>query len=274
MEPYNNLDLSNTPLPPRRNSKKPTKKKKKIQRNFFRILTLMVFIGFLYPVYSYQKSLTASTPTEIYYSTEFDSANNEWVLTDAKWLSEYHELNGIMKLSRQNYFSPNMMTEFSTEESPPESFVFKVTTRVRSFTESSMTLATLYFPTGPLSIVVNNNYEIGLSNDFNAKPTYSDDATIQPDQWEEIYVFVNGTSNEATVYLNDEKIITQPWLGETFPLQEVWLGSIWVGGGGGYGVTTDVAFDSLFIGNEYLLPQESFTDYLIGLASDFTFWGN
>ncbi|WP_409252675.1 hypothetical protein V1502_01745 [Bacillus sp. SCS-153A] len=271
METNHHLDLSNTPLPPRRNSKKPKKKKKTLKRNLIRMLTLLIFTGFLYPIYSYQKSLTASTPTEIYYSTDFDTVNDEWILTDANWLSDYQEQKGIMKLSRQNYFSPNMMTEFSTDQSPPETFVFKVTTRVRSFTESAITIATIYFPTGPLSIVVNNNFELGISNDFNAKPTYSDNATIDQDKWEDIYVFVDGTSNEASVYLNDEKIMTQPWLGETFPLQEVWLGSIWVGGGGGYGVTTDVAFDNLVIGNEYLLPQQSFTDHVIGLISGFVF---
>jgi hypothetical protein len=231
--------------------------------HFLILLLLIVSSLIIYSIYAYQKSLAASTPVEVYYSTEFNELNSDWTTYDATTLSDYHGQTGVIKLARNEYFSPNMMTTEGLRNIHTDTFVYHFKARLHSFTQSSVTLSTLYFPTGPITIVANKEHQIGVATDFKAEPIYSNAEEIKKDTWEDIYVSVDGLGNEVTLYLNENKLMTIPYKGETYPLQEIWLGSIWVGGGGGYGIPTDIAFDELHIGNESLLPKQSYTDFLL-----------
>jgi hypothetical protein len=264
MENNRSYDQLETPLRSSKSTKKKKKKKKK-KRLLFPILLLLLLCFFGYLYYSYQKYLTTIGSPEIYYSAPFTDEPKDWVMYDANWLDTYYAQEGTVKLERNEYFSPHMMTTDKLDAIPSDTFVYHIRTRMNSFTSSAITLTTLYFPTGPLTIVVNKDHQIGISNDFHAKPEYSNVSEIKKDTWEDIYVHVNGLNNEVTVFLDNEKILTVPWKGETFPLQEIWLGSIWVGNVADYGVSQDIAFDEIKIGNEALLPKPTFITYLISM---------
>ncbi|OZM58036.1 hypothetical protein CIB95_00200 [Lottiidibacillus patelloidae] len=236
---------------------------KKTKKFLITLLFITVIIALLSSYYSYSKYLSAITPNETYYSTEFEELSLNWTSFDATHLEDYHGQNGVVKLARNEYFSPNMMTTEGLNSIQSDTFVYHFKARLHSFTQSSVTLSTLYFPTGPITIVANKDHQLGIATDFSAEPIYSSSEEIKKDTWEDIYVYVDGLGNEVSLYLNNNKLMTIPYKGETYPLQELWFGSIWVGGAGGYGIPTDIAFDSIQIGNEALLPQPSYINFLV-----------
>ena len=72
-------------------------------------------------------------------------------------------------------------------------------------------------------------------------------------------------NKKATIYVVDNQILTNPYISSTNPVQEIWLGAIWLEGGGRYGAPLDISYTTVNLGNKGMLPKLSFIKYTINL---------
>ena len=68
------------------------------------------------------------------------------------------------------------------------------------------------------------------------------------------------------VYHDNYEVLTQPLHGETYPVIEIWLGAIWLKGGGNYGAPIDIQYDTIELSNAGMLPKYTFLEYIINLG--------
>lgn len=237
------------------------KTKRKLVIGITSFLTLLIILlgGWIWELSNYPDKV-------IYYQETFDESMGKWEGIDAKWQQETKEgqENGSVNLSAKKYLAPHIKYDLSIEESSSDVFVWHFQTRVASFTDKAMTLGALGFSAGPMVIVVDNKGGLGIANNLFDPPVYDSNPMVnfKKDKWQDIYVHVDGVKQKLIFYINDKKVLTQEWKQATFPVQEIWLGAIWLKGGGSYGVPLDVSYDNITLGNEGLLPKPSFLEYM------------
>jgi hypothetical protein len=207
--------------------------------------------------------------TEIYFEEYFDIGIDHWKSVDAIWLEK--DLNdtslqarkNILKLARKEYLAPYAMTKLQLDQSPQEAFVWQFSVRISKFTDDAVTLSSLVLPYAELTIVANDEGKIGFSRNLFEQPTYStsfNNKLIQ-NEWQDISVFINPKQKEVTLFLNNKQILVQTLEEEVYPVHEIWLGAIWLKGGGNYGSPIDIQFDEITLGNDALIPKPSFYEF-------------
>lgn len=201
---------------------------------------------------------------EIYFKTGFNRSLAGWKNIDAQWLEQYEKRQGILKLNRKKYMTPYAMKTLSLEQTPSETHVLHFAVRVNSFTEDAITLATLYYPTGPLAIIVNKDSHLGFSDDLFAQPEYKNSPRdyLLKDKWQDIYVYINNEEKNITLYLGPQKILTRTWESPTYPVQEIWLGAVWYKGSGNYGSPINIAYDRVTLGNKGIIPKPNIFNFI------------
>lgn len=202
---------------------------------------------------------------EIYYAEYFTEGMTGWQGLDATWLAHEGTEEGVVKLARQQFAAPHLMHYLPLGQSPPENFVWRFRVRVNSFADEAMTMGTLFLPHGPLTMVVNAEGRLGLAHHLFAPPIYSTAlmSRLTFGAWHDLYVHVNHQEKQVVFYLNTRRVLTQTWEQPTFPVQEIWLGALWLKGGGTYGAPLNVSYSLVELGNEGLLPRPSFLEFLL-----------
>ncbi|HEY8805304.1 MAG TPA: hypothetical protein VIM42_09420 [Clostridium sp.] len=61
------------------------------------------------------------------------------------------------------------------------------------------------------------------------------------------------------------QVLTNPYISSTTPVQEIWLGAIWLQGGGQYGAPSNISYELVNIGNNGFLPKLSFIKYTFNM---------
>lgn len=201
---------------------------------------------------------------QIYYYNSFDQSIKDWRGLDFEWKTQ-QDKDKIISLSRKKYLTPYFMHKLSLEESPPETFVWHFQVFIDSFTDEAVTVGTVLFPIEPLVLVVDQKGRLGVSHSLFAAPAYSTSLKkhIRKKQWEDIYVFIDNTKQQYTVYINNKKVISNTWKAPTYPLKEIWLGCIWIKGGGGYGSPLGVSYNNITLGTKGILPKPSFPQFIL-----------
>jgi len=203
----------------------------------------------------------------VYFEESFSQGINNWTALDGTWKAKDGKENGIIQLSQSKYATPYIQKTLDISQSPPQSFVWQTRLKVSSFTGNAVTLGTLVFPTGQITLVMNVNNQIGVSYNLFDKPVYSQGlfSRLSKNQWYDIYVLVNGSNKQIIVYVGDNQVLTKPYISSTTPVQEIWLGAIWLEGGGRYGAPTNISYKTVNLGNKGLLPKLSFIKYSLNM---------
>lgn len=200
---------------------------------------------------------------KVYFSSSFDDGISMYKTLDATWkpLSD-NSKKGIVTLSTKEYAAPYLMIPLTLEQNPPNSFVFHIKTYIASYTNEAINVGTLVYPTGSISIVTNQDEQVGVSNNLFAKPFYSNTAALKRDRWNDIYAYVDTKNSEISIYINSKLVLSREFEDTIYPVQEIWLGSIWLYGGGRYGAPKNVQFSYVQLGNEGILPKPTIIEYI------------
>jgi hypothetical protein len=221
------------------------------------LLSLLVLVIFLLIVYVLSISQYSKQST-IYFQETFDHPLEiDWKLVDANIQKEGDEKSGIAILNRNQYIAPHLEKDYSKEESPPKSFVWNFTVKISDFTDDSVMLGLLEFPSNDLAIITNRKGQIGITRNLFDEALYSSNLapTISLSSWHNITVLFNVDQNELTVYLDAQKVLETALTEETFPIRSVWLGAVWIGGKESLGVPLGVAYDNMLIANDAFMPK-------------------
>ena len=209
-----------------------------------------------------------SFPSKIeYFKESFSKGFDNWKSLDGTWKAKDGIDNGIVQLSQKQYAAPYIQKNLKLSQTPPQSFVWQTRLKVSSFTRDAVTLGTLIFPTGQITLVMNVNNQVGVSYNIFDNPIYSQGlySHLSKDQWYDIYVFVNGSNKDIMVYVGNNLVLINPYVSSTTPVQEIWLGSIWLEGGGRYGAPSNISYNTVNLGNKGLLPKLSFIKYTFNM---------
>lgn len=209
------------------------------------IILLLIFLVSSSIIYMKYHKLTSVTP-ETYYDVT-DWSNWEGV--------DYEIKDHRLLLKRYKYYAPYAMTRILPENSPQEIAVIKVSVAVTKFTDSSYTILTAYTPSGSLSLITDTTGRVGITRSPDEFPEYSRDRVITSKK-HDLHFVINTPESIASIYVDGTHAITADWDGYLYPLQEIWLGSFWVGGQTGYGAPLDVTVEGLTVGDENLLFQD------------------
>lgn len=238
-------------------------KRKPILIIILSILLLLLSIFFIKWIV-YQLSFPNKT---VYFEESFSQGIDNWTALDGTWKAKDGKENGIIQLSQRQYATPYINKTLQISQTSPQSFVWKTRLKVSSFTGNAVTLGTLVFPTGQITLVMNQNNQIGVSYNLFDKPVYSQGvfSCLSKNQWYDLYVLVNGSDKKIIVYVGDNQVLTNPYISSTTPVQEIWLGAIWLQGGGQYGAPSNISYESVNLGNNGLLPKLSFVKYTFNM---------
>ena len=206
---------------------------------------------------------------KVYFHDDFAQGIGGWQTLDATWSKE----QGAVRLARQKHAAPYLARSLPLEQAPPESFVWHFSVRVSSFTDEAVVLGALILPHSPVAVVVNGEGRLGIAHDLFAPPSYTTAplARLRKDEWQDVYLFLSDREKKLEVYLNNRRVITREWLEPVFPVQQIWLGALWLKGVGNYGAPLDISYKSTTLGNRGILPRPSFLGFLldsVGLAGN------
>jgi hypothetical protein len=220
---------------------------------------LLLLFGGSYIYYSMETS--DNKKAMIYFSEDFDTQQSRWQFNDANW--ETNSAKGVVHLSRKEFITPNINTVLASNEIPQESFVWHMKVKVTAFTDEATTLGAIYFPTGSITVVVNEEGKLGLAHHLFKQPTYSKKSfsTLEKGEWADVYVMVDEKTDKLLLFLNGKKIMQTEWEQETYPIQEIWLGTVWLKGAGKYGSAVNISFDEVTIADENILPKPSYYQF-------------
>ncbi len=234
------------------------------RKHFLLVITGAIF-ALLIAVYLlvWYQYLSRPEP-EVYFTTAFAEGLEGWTAVDARWEEQ------TVMLARREYAAPYLMLPLSTAQSPPEDFTWYLPVKVSRFTNEAMVLGAVFLPHGPVAVVLSEGGRLGIARNLFASPEYSTAplAYLYPDQWADVYVYVNSKEKQIELYLNSRLVLTTAMVESTFPVMEVWLGALWLGGAGNYGAPLNVTYKEVTFGNVGLLPQPSFWEFLRNLALD------
>lgn len=109
------------------------------------------------------------------------------------------------------------------------------------------------------------DHYLGITYNLFDKASYSHNiaSKLKKNRWQDVYLYYDSGKKAIYIY-NGESLATKiEYKAFTSPLQEVWLGSIWIGGGENYGPPINILYDEISISNRGILPKPSFIQYII-----------
>lgn len=226
------------------------------------IIFLILFISWIFYLESFPEK-------KVYFNDSFDQGLTDWKGIDMSLElknPKHDKKDKMVKLLAKEYLAPHIYYDLPSSKAPPATFVYHFEVKVSSYTDEAVTLSALIFPTDPTAIVSRKDGTLGSSHSLFAKPTYSTlSSKLKKDTWQDIYIYFDISKHNYTIYIDDKKVLTNEYKGSTYPLQKIWLGTLWVKGGGSYGSASDICYDNISLGNKGLLEKASFPHYLLNL---------
>jgi hypothetical protein len=226
----------------------------------FSIIMVTLIILFILFVNENQRPTTVT-----YFNETFSNQDgNQWKLLDAALEKDLQSSNQYIALKREEYVSPHLTTKLDYKDTPQGSFVLKFSTKVNQFMDHAIVLATIKFSPGDFAIVLNRDGKLGIARNMFGDAIYSKRtfSTFKQNEWQDVTVFFDIENEEIVLYLNNKILLQQPLIEQTYPIHELWLGSVWIGGKEKYGAAIDVKYDSIEIANEGLVPQVSYPEFI------------
>ncbi|HJV44468.1 MAG TPA: hypothetical protein VJ824_01950 [Bacillota bacterium] len=223
---------------------------------FFVFLTLITFF------YFYVQA-NGRPDTTYFFRENFTNGIQSYKAIDAEWIQNGDDKGSLM-LARHKFMAPHLSIPISTDKSPQESYVWGFRTKIHQFTDSSVVLGGLFFPTGELGIVMNEEGKIGIAHNLFDPPIYSTSpfGRLERDQWIDIRLLLDMHQKNVTAYVHGKKVLTTERKQDFYPLTEINLGAIWFNGAGNYGSPLDIRYDDVFLANMGEVPKPTFIDYI------------
>lgn len=206
---------------------------------------------------------------KIYFKEDFTYGISKYRSLDAIWLQQDKDgtKHGIVLLSKKKYAAPYLQVTIPKTSIPEKEYVLHFRIKVSSFDNDALTLGAIFLPSMPIVVISNSNGQLGFSHDLFQKPVYASKLStkLSRNKWHDIYIHVDPKRKQNILYLDYKKVLREEWDGMTFPLQEFWLGALWLGGNQNYGAPINVSYDEVSIGDKYILPKPSFLDFILFL---------
>ena len=203
----------------------------------------------------------------IFFHEDFENEFNNWDgVYDASISEGGVSGNYSVRLSFKEYRAQYLMREVRAEEQPDWSFVYEFHVKLHRFSGKAVTLAALVFPTGKIAVVASRDGLIGLAFDLFEEPRFSNHK-LRMEEWEKIQLYVDYDNEKVELYLNDVKVLEDDLMGRKLPLLKIWIGVIWTGGGGEYGMIMEGYFDHVTLGGKDLLtPKPAIPIFAIAVS--------
>ena len=166
--------------------------------------------------------------------------------------AESYSGNYSARLGFRRFSVQYLMRRVGAEEQPTGSFVFEFHVKLVRSSMEAVTLAALVFPTGPVAVAVSKDGRVGLGFGLFEPPVYGG-LKLKRGVWVKVQLHIDYEGERVELYLDDEKALETGLRGRTLPLQEIWIGTIWLGGAGGYGMVMEAYYDDVALGGEELL---------------------
>lgn len=230
----------------------------------FRIILIIIVLFFIIEFIAWQLYLSSFPKKVDWYSEDFTNGIDQWRCLDATYLLENHDERGVLKLSKNSYFAPSAMKSIDITHMGQESFVFYFRVYSASFLGDVVNLGSLSYATGELSIVEKNNGYLGLATNMMEKATFSTNkkAKLHDNQWNDIYLYYDNSRKLIRLYNDKNLVLTIKDFTISMPLNEIWLGSIWIVGEENYGAPTDIEYSFVNISNKGRLPKLNFWEFI------------
>ncbi|TYO96468.1 hypothetical protein [Desulfallas thermosapovorans] len=230
--------------------KKPGKKK------FFILATLLVII-IIIVVLCHCCSPKPTPPEEVWFEEYFEHGLGDWEYLDANWVNDQGVVhNTSARVARKVYLSPYLSYKLDT---PIHSNQIVVEFYVKLENIAGVvTLASLDFPTGEITVVINKDRYLGIAFGLFEPVQYSTQR-LTLGKWEKVQIYVNTSESKLSLYHNDLEILNTHWPG-TQPLMKIWLGSVWIAGAENYESILDCYYDAIRVGNPGLLAPQTLLD--------------
>jgi len=215
----------------------------------------------------YCPPLQAQTPP-LFFSDGFENGLGGWdeVCDGLVTTADAHSGNSSLRLAFRDFSVQYAVHRVRAEEQPTGSFVFEFHVKLVRFTMGAVTIAALVFPTGSVAVVVSRDGRVGLAFDLFEPPTYGM-LRLRMGEWQKIQIHMDYENERIRLYLNDELALEEGLRGRRPPLLELWLGTIWLGGAGNYGMMMECYFDDVLLGDESLVtPKPAITAILTTIA--------
>jgi len=237
------------------------------KKKYIQIPSLIFIILFVISLIGYVQNIQRPLPT-MYINESFQKGIHEWVGVDYTWIDQENEQEqprkGIVKLARKEYLAPYLMYKIPLDKAPQESFVWHFRTKVSSFTDDAIVLGALIVPNDTITISVNDRGQLGIGHHLFEPPRYSESllGKVTKEKWEDIHVYIDVEEKELTLFIDNKRVLKEELHSETYPVQEIWIGAIWLKGAGNYGAPLNIQYDEISIGNKGILPKPSYVEYL------------
>lgn len=215
-------------------------------------------------------SIGSVSAGSLLFHDDFENGLGKWdEFCDASISGNGLNSNHSTRLALREFRAQYLVHEVRAEEQPDWSFVYGFHVKLHRFSGEAVTLAALVFPTGKMSVVVSRGGSVGLAFNLFEEPVLSNHR-LRMEEWEKIQLYVDYDSGKVGLYLNDVKVLEDDLRGRNLPLLKIWIGVIWMGGGGGYGMMMEGYFDGVALGGKDLLtpktPIPAFTITVLACA--------
>jgi hypothetical protein len=238
------------------NTEKISDKKLNKKKKFLLLAILAIIIILIMILCHYRPK--PSPPVEVWFEENFEQGLGDWEYLDAKWIDDQGVFdNTSVRVGRNVYLAPYL----SYKLNPPiyrDQIVVEFYTKIEDITGAATTLASLDFPTGEITVVINRDRYLGLAFGLFEPARYSTQR-LAPGKWTKIQIYVNTSEGKVSLYHNDLEILVTQWSG-TQPLMKIWLGSVWIYGAENYESTIGSYYDAIRLGNPGLLASQTLLD--------------
>ncbi len=221
-------------------------------RGAFFLLALIMAGILLIILYSDYRALKDIEP-EIYY--ENDEQWNTWKGMDHT-VSE-----GVLSIDRRVYYAPHAMFFVPMDNLPQIDVAIKMNTTIKGFTAGAYSVLTVFTPSGNISVVADKQNRIGIMTGPQGEITYSATGAYTESKAHDLYLFLDEPNREVSVYIDGRRVLNVERDIIAYPLQEVWVGSVWVGGGNDLGVALGHEINSFIVSdNAIILANYTFAE--------------
>lgn len=197
---------------------------------------------------------------------DFSDGIKDWETLDATYMPFSHEAEGVMQLAKDKFFAPFANQKINLTRMGQESFVFHFRVYNDSFQGDAVTLGSIVYSTGVITIVQNKKGELGLSPDLMTEASYSTNslAKINQKEWQDIYLLYDNSRQTVRLLNGKSTALTEEEYPISTPLLEIWLGAIWIGGSENYGAPAGIEYDEVSVSNPGILPKPAFIEFIVG----------
>jgi len=227
------------------------------------LVTVVLFFGIEF--ICWRLYLSALPDRADWFQDDFAEGISDWRTLDTAYIPLSHEAEGVMLLAKDKFFAPSAMRRINLTQMGQETFVFYFRIYSGSFQGDAVTLGSIVYSTGILTIIQNKEGQLGIATELMDEAVYSTGSLskVKQDEWQDIYLVYHNGKNTVELMNGKSKALTLENYTISVPLSEIWLGAIWIGGSENYGAPVNMEYDEVAVSNLGILPKPTFIEFIV-----------